>query len=62
MAKAYTRDDIIGAYLMRFLKNDLDISVLAKNADTHYDKVGKEQFRKDASVDAEAMKEYFNWI
>lgn len=62
MAKAYTRDDIIGAYLMRFVKANLDISVLAKNAETHYDVVGKDKFREHASVTPEAMKEYFKWI
>ena len=62
MAKAYTRDDVIGAYLMRFVKANLDISTLAKNAEVHYDKVGKDKFREAASVTPEVMRGYFQWV
>lgn len=59
MAKAYTKQDIIGAFLFRFEQAGLDTTKLAKMADTFYDKVGKDTFRKYASVDADAMKVYF---
>jgi hypothetical protein len=62
MARAYTRDDVIGAYLMRFIKAGLDISIIAKNAETYYDKVGKTKFREAASVTPEVMAEYFEFI
>ncbi len=61
MAKAYTRDDIICAYLMRFIRAGIDISILAKNAELHFDKVGKDKFREHASVTPEVMREYFKW-
>jgi len=62
MARGYTREDIIGAFLMRFIKANLDITSLEIMANNFYDEVGKEKFRTYASVDAQAMKDYFNWI
>jgi flagellum-specific peptidoglycan hydrolase FlgJ len=62
MARAYTKEDIIGAFLMRFIKANLDITSLEIMANNFYDKVGKEKFRTYGSVDAQAMKDYFNWI
>jgi flagellum-specific peptidoglycan hydrolase FlgJ len=62
MARGYTREDIIGAFLMRFIKANLDITSLEVMANNFYDEVGKEKFRTYASVDAQAMKDYFNWI
>jgi flagellum-specific peptidoglycan hydrolase FlgJ len=62
MAKAYTKEDIVGAFLMRFIKAGLDITNLEIMANNFYDKVGKEKFRTYSSVDAQAMKDYFNWI
>jgi flagellum-specific peptidoglycan hydrolase FlgJ len=62
MARAYTKEDIVGAFLMRFIKAGLDITNLEIMANNFYDEVGKEKFRTYSSVDAQAMKDYFNWI
>jgi len=58
MAKAYDKDFLVAAYLSRF---DIDVnvlSVLEENAIKLYDKVGKDEFRKYASLDAEAIRQY----
>lgn len=62
MAKTYTKEDIVGAFLMRFIKAGLDITKLEIMANNFYDEVGKEKFRTYSSVDAQAMKDYYNWI
>lgn len=61
MAKAYTREDLIGAFLMRFIKAGLDITNLEVMANTLWEAKGKDEFRKYASVDAETMREYKQW-
>lgn len=62
MAKAYTKEDLIGAFLMRFIKAGLDIANLEIMANEFFDKVGRDKFRIYATVDAEVMKEYKQWI
>ena len=62
MAKAYTKEDLIGAFLMRFIKAGLDITKLEIMANEFFDKVGRDKFRIYATVDAEVMKEYKQWI
>jgi hypothetical protein len=62
MAKAYTKEDLIGAFLMRFIKAGLDITNLEIMANEFFDKVGRDKFRIYATVDAEVMKEYKQWI
>ena len=62
MAKAYTKDDIVGAFLMRFIKVGLDITNLEIMANSFYDEVGKDKFRSYGSVTADTMKEYFEWV
>ena len=62
MAKAYTKEDLIGAFLMRFIKAELDITNLEIMANEFFDKVGRDKFRSYASVDAEVMKEYREFI
>lgn len=54
----YTKEFLVSVYLSRFYMGK-DISVLEANANTFYDKVGRDEFRKWASVDAKAIKEYY---
>jgi hypothetical protein len=62
MAKAYTKEDLIGAFLMRFIKAGLDITNLEIMANEFFDKVGRDKFRSYASVDAEVMREYREFV
>lgn len=67
MAKAYTKDDLVGAFLMRFIKaqpviTETQIENLEAMAENFYDQVGKDKFRLYATVDAKVMQEYFDWI
>ena len=59
MAKAYTKEFLVDAFLSRYVC--LGSAVLASMrvmAENHYDSVGKEKFRTSASLDAEAIKKY----
>ena len=62
MAKAYTKEDLIGAFLMRFIKAGLDITKLEIMANEFFDKVGRDKFRIYATVDAEVMREYREFV
>lgn len=62
MARGYTKEDVISAYLMRFVKAGIDFAILAENAEKFYEEVGKDKFREYASVTPEVMKEYFKFI
>lgn len=67
MAKAYTKDDLVSAFLMRFIKaqpiiTEQQIEKLETMANKFYDEVGKDKFREYASVTPAVMKEYFEWI
>jgi hypothetical protein len=62
MAKAYTKEDLIGAFLMRFIKAGLDITNLEIMANEFFDKVGRDKFRIYATVDAEVMREYREFV
>lgn len=57
MARAYTKEFLVSVYLSRFIGIDLDrLTLLETNANKLYDRVGKDEFRKYASVDAAAIK------
>jgi hypothetical protein len=63
MASVYDKHFILAAYLHRFIIGlpDMQLETLEKmeqQASTFYDKVGKEEFRKYASVTPEAIKEF----
>lgn len=59
MAKAYDKDFLVAVYLSRFTNIDINkLCELEDNANRLYDKVGKDEFRKYASVDAEAIRTY----
>jgi hypothetical protein len=62
MAKAYTKEDLVSAFLMRFIKAGLDITNLEIMANSFYDEVGRDKFRLYATVDAEVMREYKQWV
>lgn len=67
MARGYTKDDLVGAFLMRFIKaqpviTEQQIENLEAMAERYYDEVGKDKFREYASVTPAVMKEYFDWI
>jgi hypothetical protein len=53
----YTKEFLIDAYLSRFFKTaSIEVLVqLEADAIKLYDRVGKDQFRKYASLDAEAI-------
>lgn len=57
----YTREDIVEAALLRFHELQLVTPTFEKMYYDHYDKVGREQFRKAASVDAEAMRKWLSF-
>ena len=61
MAKAYTKEEVIDAALMRFrnLEGGAYISRLKPMYEKLYDEKGKTEFRKYASVTPETMKEYY---
>ncbi len=62
MAKAYDKELLVNVYMSRFMTiENADIDVLVEveqNANNFYDKVGKEEFRKWASVTAEEIRKY----
>ena len=60
MALAYTKEFLISAYLSRYTKvcDENRLENLKKLAENHYDKVGKDKFRQNASLDAAAIKKY----
>lgn len=67
MARGYTKDDLVGAFLMRFIKaheviTEQQVENLEAMANSFYDKVGKDTFREYACVTPAVMKEYFEWI
>ena len=66
MAKAYTKDDLVGAFLMRFITCPLitieQVEKLEQMANNFYDSVGRDKFRDYASVTPAVMKEYLAWI
>lgn len=55
----YTREFLIDAFVSRYTSLGQDKLVdLQKLAETCYDNVGKDEFRKYASLDAEAIRVY----
>lgn len=64
MAKAYDKEFLVNVYIHRFINcPHITVDTLCKleeNANALYDRVGKIEFRKYASVTPEAIKEYLN--
>jgi hypothetical protein len=58
----YTKEFLIAAYMSRFINCSLitieQLERLEHQADTFYDKVGRDKFRTYASLDADAIKQY----
>ena len=63
MALAYTKEFLIDAYIYRFYSLKPEVIETLKNlAKDAYDKYGKDEFRKLASLDADAIKQYKLWM
>ncbi len=64
MASLYDKEFLVAVYIHRFIHlSHLSIETLCKleeDANNLYDRVGKTEFRKYASVTPEAIKEYLN--
>lgn len=62
MARGYDKEFLIAAYMSPFIKAMfIPIEVLCEleeNANKLYDRVGKDEFRTYASLDAAAIKKY----
>lgn len=59
MAKAYTKEFLVSAFLSRYESlGEETLTKLSDMANKFYDKVGKDKFRVYASLDAEALREY----
>jgi hypothetical protein len=59
MAKAYTKEFLVAAYLSRYLPLGTEaVESLRVLADVHYDRVGRDKFRTAASLDSEAIKKF----
>lgn len=57
----YTKEFLIAAYMFRFCEYNLDSKILEDNASAFYDKVGKDTFRKYASLSATEIIRYQNF-
>lgn len=58
----YTKDFLVGAYLHRFCMAGLDISNLIQIGYDTYDALGRDEFRKRASVTPEVCAEFSAWL
>ena len=63
MAKAYDKEFLVNVYLSKFMTGlpNIDVNLLCEledNANTFYDKVGKDKFREYSSVTPEAIRTY----
>ena len=58
----YTKDFLVGAYLHRFCVAGIDTSKLVDIGYSTYDQLGRDEFRKRASVTPEACAEYAAWL
>lgn len=59
----YTREFLIDAYVSRYQHLGEEVaSTLRHLAEQFYDRVGKDEFRKYASLDAEALRVYRNQL
>ena len=58
----YSKHFLLDVYMSRFIRQSHitieTLCTLEENADKLYEKVGKTEFRKYASLDADAIKEY----
>lgn len=54
----YSKEFLVDAYVSRFDGVSVDTALLRDQAVKHYDKVGKDQFRVAASLDAQEIKKF----
>ena len=55
----YTKEFLVDAYLSRYDKIvGVTLPALKQMAEQHYERVGRDQFRVSASLDADAVKKF----
>ena len=55
----YSKGFLVDAYLSRYTKViGVKLPALREMAEAHYDRVGRDQFRLSASLDAEAIRKF----
>jgi hypothetical protein len=54
----YSKEFLVDAYVSRYEGVSSNVSQLRELAVQHYDRVGKDQFRVSASLDAQEIKKF----
>jgi hypothetical protein len=54
----YSKEFLVDAYVSRYQGVSSNVSQLRELAVQHYDRVGKDQFRVSASLDAQEIKKF----
>ena len=54
----YTQEFLVDAYVSRYEKTAANIVQLREQAVKHYERVGRDQFRVSASLDADAVRKF----
>jgi hypothetical protein len=54
----YSKEFLVDAYISRYEGVSSNVSHLRELAVQHYDRVGKDQFRVSASLDAQEIKKF----
>ena len=54
----YTQEFLVDAYVSRYEKTAANVAQLREQAVKHYERVGRDQFRVSASLDADAVKKF----
>jgi hypothetical protein len=54
----YSKEFLVDAYVSRYQGVSSNVSQLRELAVQHYDRVGKDQFRVSASLDADEIKKF----
>ena len=54
----YTQEFLVDAYVSRYEKIAANVAQLREQAVKHYERVGRDQFRVSASLDADAVRKF----
>ena len=54
----YTQEFLVDAYISRYEKTAANVAQLREQAVKHYERVGRDQFRVSASLDADAVRKF----
>ena len=54
----YTQEFLVDAYVSRYEKTAANVAQLREQAVKHYERVGRDQFRVSASLDADAVRKF----